>query len=119
MELKKWEIGKFKNQDLTPSTSLLLTGLKPLGYEIINLGSDEPVVLTEAIHMIENLVGKKAKIEYLPRHPADVSATWADIGRAEKLLGWSPRISFEEGIKNLVYWYTENRNWAKNVDTDI
>ena len=96
-----------------------IAGLKPLGYEIINLGSDEPVVLTEAIHMIENLVGKKAKIEYLPRHPADVSATWADIGRAEKLLGWSPRISFEEGIKNLVYWYTENRNWAKNVDTDI
>jgi nucleoside-diphosphate-sugar epimerase len=94
-----------------------LAALRPLGYKVINLGSDEPIVLNEAIRLVEELVGRKANIEYKPRHPADVLATWADIGMSERLLGWRPGTTFGEGIEWLVAWYQENREWAKGILT--
>ncbi|RLC80301.1 MAG: nucleotide sugar epimerase [Chloroflexi bacterium] len=94
-----------------------IAALKPLGYEVINLGSDKPVVLMDAIHQIEQLVGRKARIEYHPRHPADVQATWADISKARKLLNWQPEYPFVEGLRQLVNWYSENREWAREIDT--
>jgi len=94
-----------------------IKGLKPLGYEVINLGSDTPVVLKDAVKLIETLTGKKADLKFLPMHPADVPATWADIGKAVGLLDWRPRTSFEEGVGKLVDWYRENRDWAKEVET--
>ena len=96
-----------------------IKGLKPLGYEIINLGSDTPVVLKDVVKLIETLTGKKADLKFLPMHPADVPATWADIGKAARLLDWRPKTSFEEGIKKLVDWYRENRDWAKDVETGV
>jgi UDP-glucuronate 4-epimerase len=86
-------------------------------FEIINLGSDQPVMLMEAIRLVEELVGKKAQIEFRPRHPADVPATWADIGKAEWLLGWRPQTPFRDGVARLVEWYQENRAWAKEIQT--
>jgi nucleoside-diphosphate-sugar epimerase len=86
-------------------------------YEIINLGSDEPVVLMDAIRLVEELVGKKANLEYKPRHPADVLATWADISKADQLLGWRPQASFEAGVSRLVDWYQENGAWASEIVT--
>ena len=94
-----------------------IAGLKSLGYEIINLGSDEPIVLNEAIQLIENLVGKKAIIKYRPRHQADVPASWAGISKAERLLGWRPQSTFEDGVARLVTWYQENREWARQGET--
>ena len=94
-----------------------IAGLKPLGYEVINLGSDAPVVLMDMIQLVEELTGKKAKIDYKPVHPADVRATWADIGRAEQLLGWRPNSSFRDGFSSLVAWYHANREWAKEIST--
>jgi nucleoside-diphosphate-sugar epimerase len=94
-----------------------IAGLKPVGYDIINLGSDQPVVLMDTIRIVERLVGKSATIEYRPRHPADVLATWADITKAENLLGWRPQKTIEEGITRLVEWYQENRDWAKDIVT--
>ena len=87
------------------------------GYEVINLGSDQPIVLNDAIRLVEELVGKKAAIEYRPRHPADVLATWADISKAERLLGWRPQSPFEEGVARLVPWYRTNREWARDIVT--
>ena len=49
--------------------------------------------------MIEQFLGKKAQIEFQPRHPADVPATWADISKAKELLSWRPLVSIEEGIQ--------------------
>lgn len=95
-----------------------VAALKPLGYEIINLGSDQPVVLNDALRLVESLVGSRAKVETKPRHPADVFATWADIGKAKRLLGWSPEVRFEDGLAELVRWYRENRDWAKEIRTD-
>lgn len=95
-----------------------IAALRPLGYEIINLGSDAPIVLLDAIHWIEELVGKPAQFRYAPRHAADVLATWADISKAERLLGWKPQCDFRTGVQNLVTWYQVNRTWAKDVKVD-
>jgi nucleoside-diphosphate-sugar epimerase len=88
---------------------------KNLGYEIINLGSDRPVVLTEIIGMIERELKQEARIDYAPRHCADVLATWANVNKARDLLGWEPRVPIEEGIKLSVDWYRENQDWAKSI----
>ncbi len=94
-----------------------IAALKPLGFEIINLGADQPIVLRDVIAKIEDAVGKKAVLDQQPRNPMDMFATWADIGKARRLLEWSPRISFEEGIRTTVEWYGANRDWASRVST--
>lgn len=94
-----------------------IRALKHLGFEIINLGSDQPVVLLDAIRSIEQMVGCQANLKFRPRHPADVTATWADIGKAERLLGWRPGHDFQQGLKSLVAWYQTNRSWAKEIAT--
>ncbi|RMG74140.1 MAG: NAD-dependent epimerase/dehydratase family protein [Nitrospirae bacterium] len=81
------------------------------GYEIINLGNDNSVVLMDVINLIEDALGKKAEIRWLERHPADVEATWADITKAKQLLKWQPRVRIEEGIKRTVSWFKENRDF--------
>jgi len=92
-----------------------IAAIKPLGFEVINLGSDRPVKLNHVIRLIEQYLGKKAQIEFHPRHLADVLATWADITKAKALLGWQPLVSIEEGIQKTVAWYLENREWVKNI----
>ena len=91
--------------------------LKPLGYEIINLGSDQPIVLMDALRMIEESMGKKARLDFRPRDPSDVRVTWADISTAQKLLGWKPEHEFQQGLEALVAWYNDNRSWAKEIAT--
>ena len=93
-----------------------IAALRPLGYEIINLGSDRPVAVSDIVSMVEDCLEKKAIVEHGPVHPTDVRATWADISRARDLLGWEPRVSIEEGIRRTVDWYRENRAWAKDIE---
>jgi UDP-glucuronate 4-epimerase len=95
-----------------------IAALRPVGYEAFNLGSDEPLKLSEMVGMIEDLTKMKAKIEYRPWHPADMAATWADITKARKMLDWAPKTNFHEGLQRLVTWYEENRSWAKDIDTN-
>jgi len=95
-----------------------IAGLKPLGYEVINLGGDSPHDLLELIALIEGEAGKKARIERHPMHAADVQATWADIQKAGRLLGWRPEVPLEEGVTRLCAWYRENRTWAKDIRTE-
>jgi Nucleoside-diphosphate-sugar epimerases len=92
-----------------------IKALKPLGYEIINLGNNKPDKLIYAIELIETYLGKKAKINYKEFHKADMMATWADITKAKNLLEWSPTVSLEEGIKNTVEWTLKNWDWIKDV----
>jgi len=94
-----------------------IAALKPLGHEVINLGSDKPIVLLDTIHLIEDLLDKKAQIAFHPPAPADVRATWANIEKAANLLDWRPRFSFPAGVKNLVDWYLANRSWAREIVT--
>jgi nucleoside-diphosphate-sugar epimerase len=85
-----------------------LLGLKKLGFEIINLGGNQPYKLNEAIKLIEKYLGKKAKIQHQPLPACDIPATWADISKAKKFLNWQPEVSFEDGIKKTVDWCVEN-----------
>ena len=112
--------GKQSSRDYTYLEDIargVIAGLKPLKYEVINLGSDSPIVLIDTIRLIEELVGKKAELSHQPFHPADVRATWANIQKAEKFLGWRPQVTFREGITALVEWYQANREWAKDIQT--
>ncbi len=93
-------------------------GLKPLGYAVINLGSDCPVVLLDIIHLIEEQVGRKANLRYKPRHPADVDTTWADVTQAHAILGWNSQTPYTEGFSHLAAWYTQNRTWVQNIVTE-
>jgi nucleoside-diphosphate-sugar epimerase len=95
-----------------------LAALRPLGFEVVNLGSDRPVVLLDVLAHVEQLLGKRARIEYRPSHPADVPATWASIDRAKVLLDWKPTTDWQDGIAALVSWYVRERNWAREIVTD-
>jgi len=89
---------------------------KKVGYEILNLGGgQEPITMNKVIKMIEILLGKKAIVINKPFHKADLLETSADISKAEKLLGWKPSISFEEGLSLTIDWYKENKNWLTSV----
>jgi len=88
-----------------------IAALKPVGYEVINLGGgNNPIDLMTVIGMIEKYLGKKAQIANKEFHIADVKETWADISKANKLLGWKPTISLEEGIKRSVEWHLANKH---------
>jgi len=89
--------------------------LQSFGYEIFNLGNDNPVELIYVINLIEQNLGKKAEIEWLPMHPADVPATWADIEKSKEKLQWKPTVSIEEGIKNTIDWYLKNKEFLKKL----
>jgi UDP-glucuronate 4-epimerase len=96
-----------------------IAALKPLGYEVINLGGDRPTVLSDIIGQIAQLVGQEPIIDYQPLHRADVPATWADISKAGRLLGWRPQVSVEEGLRRAVEWYRENRETALPLDLGV
>ena len=99
-------------EDIAEGTIL---ALKPLGYQIINLGNNKPHSLLEMISLVERFTGKKAKIENREFHKADMKATWADITKAKELLGWQPKTSLEEGIEKTVDWFKKNWHWLKEV----
>jgi len=92
-----------------------ILALKPVGFEIINLGGNHPYKLNDIIHLIEKNTGKKAKWFNKEFHKADIKATWADITKAKELLGWQPKVSIEEGIKRTVDWFKENWDWLKDI----
>lgn len=77
-------------------------------YEILNIGNSSPVSLKEMIETIGNVLGKEPKIKQYPMQPGDVDRTYADIRKAKELIGYEPKISFEQGITNFVKWYKEN-----------
>jgi len=77
----------------------------PLGYEILNLGNGKPFELSKFIGIVEAAVGREAIIEHLPDQPGDVDRTCADISKARALLGYEPKVSFEDGIARTVDWY--------------
>lgn len=90
-------------------------GLKSVGFETINLGSDRPVPLLKVITLLEGILGKSAHINYQPFHPADVRTTWADVSKAKNLLDWEPETTFEVSLKATADWYLQNREFAQTL----
>jgi UDP-glucuronate 4-epimerase len=74
-------------------------------FEICNLGNSHPVKLSELVHMLEHATGKKAIVQREGAQQGDVPLTWADVSKAEKLLGYRPQTTLEEGLKKFVAWY--------------
>ena len=73
-------------------------------YELINLGNDQTVTLSQMIEIIEGVVGKKAIIDRRPEQPGDVPQTWADVSKAKKSLGYEPTTSFKDGVEQFIKW---------------
>lgn len=74
-------------------------------YKLYNIGNNQPVALMDFVHAVEDAIGKKAVIDYLPLQPGDVPATYADVGDLIADLGFKPSTSIKEGVKNFVDWY--------------
>jgi UDP-glucuronate 4-epimerase len=90
--------------------------LKPLGFEVINLGGGRnPLSLLTVIDFIEKALGKKARISGQPPSAADMKETWADIAKAQRLLGWAPIVAAEGGFRRTVAWHLENRELVRSI----
>ena len=92
-----------------------IAALRPLGYEIVNLGGEHPAEVRELVATVEHALGRKAQVRHEPAHPADVPRTAACIDKARRLLDWEPRVSLAEGVANAVAWYEAERAWAKDI----
>lgn len=89
-----------------------IKGLKPLGYEIINLGGgNTPLSINRMIALLEEHLGKAAVLEKHPFNEADMPETAADLTRARSLLHWEAKTAPEEGFARLVEWYQANADW--------
>lgn len=95
-----------------------IAALKPMGYEIINLGGHESISINDLVHKFEGVIGKKADLHYLPANKADMSASWADVSKAKRLLDWEPRVGLDEGIRAVLDWYRQEHDWASQVSTE-
>ncbi|WP_245577979.1 NAD-dependent epimerase [Alicyclobacillus herbarius] len=74
-------------------------------YRVYNIGSHRPIALNEFIDLLEKELGKKAVREYLPMQPGDVPETYADVTDLFSDVGFTPRVSVEEGVRRFVEWY--------------
>jgi len=95
----------------------VILALKPVGFEIINLGGHEVITINNLISLIEDVVGRKAIIQYGPPDPADMRSNWADVSKAGALLGWEPQFNMRAGVEKLVEWYNAEREWASEILT--
>src|SRR3990170_3057929 len=94
-----------------------ILGLRPLGYEIINLGGHESISMNDLIAMIEEILGKRGEVVNGPFHKADVMNNLADVRKSRRVLGWEPQVGLQQGVRNLVDWYLAERSWTSQVLT--
>src|SRR4051812_767627 len=78
---------------------------KEFGYQVFNLGESQTVRLTYLIEVLEKTMGRKAVIDRQPQQPGDVPITYANIGKARSLLGYTPGIKIEAGIPLFIEWF--------------
>lgn len=79
-----------------------------LGYEVINIGRGEPILLSDFVKSLEALAGKKARLVSAPMMDADVAYTYADITKARTLLAYEPKVSVQDGVRRFYEWYVGN-----------
>ncbi len=94
-----------------------ILGLKKLNYELINLGGHEVITINELVRIMEEKIGKKANIQYIEQHKADVMQNCANVEKAKQILNWEPKVNLDQGIANLVNWYFQERDWVSQVAT--
>jgi UDP-glucuronate 4-epimerase len=94
-------------EDVIHGTMAALQYEGPL-FDIFNLGESDTIQLKELVVAIENVLGKKAKINRLPEQPGDMPLTCADISKARKLLGYKPTTRFKEGLPRFIDWFLKS-----------
>ena len=82
---------------------------RPLGYELVNLGRGDPILLGDFIATLEQLSGARAHLRNAPRPSADAKQTCADIGKARRLLDYTPKTSLKDGLRKLWDWYSSEQ----------
>jgi len=80
---------------------------RPLGYEVINLGRGEPVLMADFVNIIEGLVGKSAILSTPQAPPSEPKVTFADISKARRLLDYDPKTPVVEGLERMWSWYQQ------------
>ena len=83
----------------------ILAANNDLVGEVFNIGGGSRISVNELINEIEKIVGNKAKIKSIEKQKGDVRDTWADVSKAQKELGWMPRINIYKGLDNYIEWY--------------
>jgi UDP-glucuronate 4-epimerase len=109
-EIKLFEAGQMKRDwtYIDDIVSGLVAALeRPLGYEIINLGRGEPVLMADFVNLIEDLVGKQAILSTPPAPASEPKITFANVDKARQLLDYSPQTSVADGLARLWAWYQE------------
>ena len=96
---------EWSSENSDPSTS-------SAPYRIFNIGNNRPVKLIDFIEIIENCIGKKAKIDLTEMQPGDVESTFANIDAIQNYVDFKPETNVEKGIENFVSWY--KRYYKKN-----
>ena len=76
--------------------------------EVFNVGGGSRIRVNELIGMMENIIGKKAKVKYIEKQKGDVRDTWADVSEAREKMRWKPRANIEEGLKKYINWKNKN-----------
>lgn len=98
--------------DIVDGIISALENKEKMRCEVINLGNSSPVTLNEFIETCEKVTNKKANYETIGNQLGDVPKTYADVSKAKKLLGYNPKVSLEDGLRNTFKWLVEYRNQA-------
>ncbi len=94
-------------QDIVDGITLALD--KECACDIFNLGSHGPRPLMQFIHILEETLGKKAELNFLPMQPGDVYTTSADLTHSKKVLGFDPKVPLEEGLGLFAEWFMKSK----------
>lgn len=77
---------------------------RPFSFEVFNLGSGRTIPLSKVVDLLSEDLQVGVLVERLPEQPGDVPLTFANISKARKVLGYDPKVSIEEGIRQFVEW---------------
>jgi len=83
------------------------------GFEILNLGGADTTALSDLVHWLAEELAVAPRIDYLPAQPGDVPITYADVSKAARLLGYSPKVPIREGLRRFVSWFRERAERAR------
>ena len=76
--------------------------------EILNIASGKPVSIRKIIQTVQTLLEKVNLVTVMSHRPGENMSLYADIKKAQRLLGWNPSYSLESGLKKTIIWYSEN-----------
>jgi nucleoside-diphosphate-sugar epimerase len=94
----------------------VVAALKTVGFEIINLGGGQPASINQVLEILSSQLQKKLDVRVQPPHAADLSETWADVHKAQQLLGWRPKTRLSDGLQASVDWFLENRELVRAIN---